>query len=85
MKVPDPWLAFARGMVTNAATGKPYTDCWTGPPATDWQVDCQFSPRGGPGDGYLGVWHDKDDGLDWNAQVWSHLEVLHECVSKGSC
>jgi len=84
MKVSDPWLGFARGMTINAATGKPHTDCWTGPPATDFQVDCQQDPKG-PGDGYLGVWHEKDDGLDWNGQVWSHLEVLHECVSKGTC
>jgi hypothetical protein len=84
MKVADPWLAFGRRMATNPATGKPYTDCWTGPPGTDWQVDCQTRP-GGPGDGYVGVWHDKDDGLDWNDQVWSHLQVLDQCVSKGNC
>jgi hypothetical protein len=84
MKVADPWLAFARRMATNPATGKPSTDCWTGPPGTDWQVDCQRNPKG-PGDGYVGVWKAKDDGLDWNDQVWSHLEVLAECVSKGSC
>jgi hypothetical protein len=84
MKVADPWLSFARGMTIDRATGKPYTDCWTGPPGTDFQVDCQKNAKG-PGDGYLGVWHDKDDGLEWNSQVWSHLEVLHECVSKGTC
>jgi hypothetical protein len=82
MKVADPWLAFARRMATNPPTGEPYTDCWTGPPGTDWQVDCQFRPRG---DGYLGVWKEKDDGLAWRQQVWSHLEILHECVSKGTC
>jgi hypothetical protein len=82
MKVADPWLQFARRMATNPATGKPHTDCWTGPPGADWQVDCQFR-RGG--DGYLGVWKDKDDGLEWRGEVWSHLEVLHECVSKGAC
>jgi len=82
MKVADPWLQFARRMATNPATGKPYTDCWTGPTGTDWQVDCQFR-RGG--DGYLGVWKEKDDSLEWRGEVWSHLEVLHECVSKGTC
>jgi hypothetical protein len=82
MKVADPWLGFARAMTIDAATGKPYANCWTGPPATDFQVDCQWNPKG---NGYVGVWKDKDDGLDWRAQVWSHLEVLHECVSKGTC
>ena len=80
MKVADPWLGFARAQTINAASGKAYTDCWTGPPSTDFQVDCQHNPKG---DGYVGVWHDKDDGLDWNGQ--SHLEVVHECVSKGTC
>jgi hypothetical protein len=84
MKVPDPWVAFGRRMATDPATGKPFTDCWTGPAGTDWQVDCQKKPKG-PGDGYLGVWKDKDDGLQWNDQVWSRLEVLDQCVSKGSC
>jgi len=82
MNVADPWLSFARRMTTNPETGKPYTDCWTGPPGTDWQVDCQFRRSG---DGYLGVWKEKDDGLEWRGEVWSHLEVLHECVSKGTC
>jgi len=82
MKVADPWLAFGRRMTINAGTGKPYTDCWTGPPDTDFQVDCLMSAKG---DGYVGVWKNRDDGLDWNEQIWSHLEVLHECVSKGTC
>ncbi|MFL5420406.1 MAG: hypothetical protein ACJ79Y_06515 [Myxococcales bacterium] len=82
MKVADPWFAFARRMTINPETGKPYTDCWTGPPDTDFQVDCLKSRKG---DGYVGVWKAKDDGLDWNKEIWPHLEVLHECVSKGTC
>jgi hypothetical protein len=81
MNVADPWLAFGRRMAANPATGKAYADCWTGPPGTDWQTDCLNHP----GDGYVGVWHEKDDGLAWHDEVWSHLEILAECVSKGSC
>jgi hypothetical protein len=43
----------------------------------DWEMN--------PDGNYVGTFHDYDDGLDWDAQVWSKLRLLDPCVSTAAC
>ena len=79
----DPWVAFAQGQLGTQANGQPFTDCWTGPASTDWVVACEADDI--HPDGYSGQWKPTNDGVNWDSQVWSHLEVLEECANNGGC
>lgn len=50
-------------------------------PHNDWVHDTHW-PGGGT---YTGTWQRTNDGIDWTTTVWSKLEVVDPCVSRGSC
>jgi hypothetical protein len=38
-----------------------------------------------PDNTLVGTFHNDDDGMNWDAQVWTNLKVLDPCVAQGTC
>jgi hypothetical protein len=66
-------------------SGNQYTSL--GSPQDPWLKFAQDSgwPFYAPDNTLVGTFHNNDDGMNWDAEVWANLKVLDLCVAQGTC